>query len=126
MKVILVGLLVGLLSVPAMANNYEKNVNSKNETRAQLFKGINKLCDSFEKGPGRVYCQDAQFYGYQRFSRMAFDAKNNEKLEAILMECVEKFRFDKKMIDYGMAIRCISFNVDDKNIKILSSKTLRN
>mgnify|MGYP006184988563 CR=1 FL=1 len=118
MNKILIALAAGLLSVSAIANELEDDVNSDNEIRAALFEGINAICDSYQKGPSRVYCQDAQFYGYQRFGKMAFSAKRNKDLAAVLGECSKRFRINREMIDYGMSMRCISLNIKDHNIRV--------
>jgi hypothetical protein len=118
MKALLIGVVAGLLSVSAIAAGYGDNVNSDDEVRAALFEGINDICDSYNKGPIRVYCQDAQFYGYQRFSSIVFAAERNNKLSAVVSECADRFRFNEEMIDYGMAMRCISLNIKDHDIKI--------
>jgi hypothetical protein len=117
-KAVLAGMLAGLLSVSAIAN-------SNSEIRAEIFKGINKICDSYKKGPVRVYCQDSQIYGYERFGSIIFSAKSNEKLANVVNECAKRFRIDEKVIDYGMTFRCISLNIKNHNIKLKPNKQRR-
>jgi len=96
----------------------QANASANDELREALFEGINEICDAYEKGPVRVYCQDAQFYGYQRFGKIAMSALENKELDAIVLECVDRFRFSESMVDYGMAMRCISVNIEGHGIKV--------
>lgn len=110
----LVAPVAGAVDLPQGQNN----VSAEEDIRQALFEGINEICDEIDKGPLRVYCQDAQFYGYQRFGKIAMSAQSNPELGAVIEECASRFKVSDQMIDYGMAIRCISLNIEAHKIKV--------